>query len=136
MKNYYRINAMPPKGIERKRAHIVGGGIAGLATAVFLVDEAHMPGEKITIYESKALNGGCLEAAWDPKSARYRNPGSRMFERRYECTVLPDGKNSVDTNSGPYAPRRDVPGERGASHPLRLTPDGTRRAKSVRRRAP
>ena len=30
MKNYYRINATRPKGIERKRAHIVGGGIAGL----------------------------------------------------------------------------------------------------------
>jgi oleate hydratase len=63
MKNYYRINALPPKGIERKRAHIVGGGIAGLATAVFLVDDAHVPGKNITIYESAAVNGGCLEAA-------------------------------------------------------------------------
>ena len=43
-----------------------------------------MPGKNITIYESRAVPGGCLEAAWDPKSARY-NPGSRMFERRYEC---------------------------------------------------
>jgi len=85
MRNYDRINALPPKDIERKKAHIIGGGIAGLATATFLVDEAHMPGKNITIYESRALNGGCLEAAWDPKSARYRNPGSRMFERRYEC---------------------------------------------------
>ena len=85
MKNYYRINATPPKGIERKRAHIVGGGIAGFATAAFLIDEAHMPGKNITIYESRAVPGGCLEAAWDPKSARYKNPGSRMFERRYEC---------------------------------------------------
>ena len=85
MKNYYRINATRPKGIERKRAHIVGGGIAGFATAAFLIDEAHMPGKNITIYESRAVPGGCLEAAWDPKSARYKNPGSRMFERRYEC---------------------------------------------------
>ena len=54
MKNYDRINALPPKGIERKRAHIVGGGIAGLATAAFLVDDAHMPGKNITIYESAA----------------------------------------------------------------------------------
>ena len=37
MKNYYRINATRPKGIERKRAHIVGGGIAGFATAAFLI---------------------------------------------------------------------------------------------------
>jgi myosin-crossreactive antigen len=85
MKNYDRINALPPEGIERKRAHIVGGGIAGLASAVFLVDDAHMPGENITIYESAAVHGGGLDAAWDPKAAGYKNRGSRMFERRYEC---------------------------------------------------
>ena len=85
MKNYDRINALPPEGIERKSAHIVGGGIAGLATAAFLVDDAHMPGKNITIYESAAGTGGSLEAAWDPKANGYKNPGSRMFERRYEC---------------------------------------------------
>jgi oleate hydratase len=85
MKNYDRINALPPKGIERKRAHIVGGGIAGFATAAFLIDDAHMPGENITIYESAVMNGGCLDAHWDPKAEGYKNRGSRMFERRYEC---------------------------------------------------
>ena len=85
MRNYDRIHAMPPKDIERKKAHIVGGGIAGLATAAFLVDEAHMPAKNITIYESAAANGGCLDAHWDPKAAGYKNRGSRMFERRYEC---------------------------------------------------
>jgi oleate hydratase len=85
MKNYDRINALPPEGIERKSAHIVGGGIAGFATAVFLIDDAHMPAENITIYESAAGTGGSLEATWDPKVAGYKNPGSRMFERRYEC---------------------------------------------------
>ena len=85
MRNYDRINVLPPEGIERKRVHIIGGGIAGLATAAFLVDDAHMPGENITIYESAAVNAGCLEAHWDPKAKGYKNPGSRMFERRYEC---------------------------------------------------
>ena len=41
MKNHDRINAC--RGIERKRAHIIGGGIAGFATAAFLIDDAHMP---------------------------------------------------------------------------------------------
>ena len=27
MKNYDRINALPPKDIERKKAHIIGSGI-------------------------------------------------------------------------------------------------------------
>jgi oleate hydratase len=85
MKNYDRINALPPKGIEGKKAHIVGGGIAGFATAAFLIDDAHMPGKNITIYESAQDTGGCLEAHWDPKAPGYKNPGSRMFERRYEC---------------------------------------------------
>ena len=31
MRNYDRINAPAPDGIERKRAHIIGGGIAGLS---------------------------------------------------------------------------------------------------------
>ena len=85
MRNYDRIDALPPAGIERKKAHIVGGGIAGLATAAFLIDEAHMPGKNITVYESAAANGGCLDAHWDPKAAAFKNRGSRMFERRYEC---------------------------------------------------
>ena len=46
MKNYDRINALPPDGIERKRAHIVGGGIAGFAAAAFLVDEGPYAGRK------------------------------------------------------------------------------------------
>jgi myosin-crossreactive antigen len=46
MRNYDRINALPPEGINEKRAHIIGGGIAGLAAAAFLVDDAHMPGAK------------------------------------------------------------------------------------------
>jgi oleate hydratase len=85
MNNYDRVNAPPPDGIETKRAHIVGGGIAGLATVAFLVDDAHMPGENITIYEASAVNGGSLDAVWDPQAAGYKNRGSRMFERYYEC---------------------------------------------------
>lgn len=32
------------EGIENKKAYIISGGIAGLASAVFLIDDAHMPG--------------------------------------------------------------------------------------------
>ena len=96
MKNYDRINALPPKGIERKKAHIVGGGIAGFATAAFLIDDAHMPGENITIYEAEKVHGGCLDAHRFEKG--YKNRGSRMWERRYECTYFLLGKiPSIDT---------------------------------------
>ena len=65
MKNYDRINALPPKGIERKKAHIVGGGIAGFSTAAFLIDDAHMPPENITILGySKGGMIALSAAAW------------------------------------------------------------------------
>jgi len=41
MRIYDRINALPPKDIEKKSAHIVGGGIAGLSAAIALVTDAH-----------------------------------------------------------------------------------------------
>lgn len=49
--NIYRsmYHAKKPEGIENKKAYIIFGGIAGLAAAVFLIDDAHMPGENITI---------------------------------------------------------------------------------------
>ena len=39
--------------IENKKAFIIGGGIAGLAAAAFLIDDAGMPGSNITIYEKR-----------------------------------------------------------------------------------
>lgn len=48
-----------PEGIEQRKAYIVGGGIAGLATAAFLIDDAGMPGKNITIYEKRQNVGGC-----------------------------------------------------------------------------
>ena len=37
-------HAPKPEGIKQKKAYIIGGGIAGLATAAFLFDDAGMPG--------------------------------------------------------------------------------------------
>ena len=84
MKNYDRINALPPEGIESKRAHIVGGGIAGFATAAFLVDDAHMPAANITIYEALDVDGGCLDAAGD---SRRRVQESRIAHVRAALRV-------------------------------------------------
>lgn len=40
--NVYSLFYRPekPEGIEKRKAHIVGGGIAGLAAATFLIDDA------------------------------------------------------------------------------------------------
>jgi len=65
MRNYDRINTPAPDRITEKRAHIIGGGIAGLASAAFLVTDAHMPGANVTVYESLRVMGGSMDAAGD-----------------------------------------------------------------------
>lgn len=46
-----KYQAKAPEGIEKRKAYIIGGGIAGLSAAVYLVDDIHMPGVNITILE-------------------------------------------------------------------------------------
>jgi oleate hydratase len=84
MRNYDRINAIPPPGIESKRAHIIGGGIAGLAAAAFLVTDAHMAGDRVTVYESLPLLGGSMDGAGTAE-AGYTCRGERELEAFMEC---------------------------------------------------
>lgn len=49
-----------PEGIEGKSAYVVGTGLAGLAAACFLIRDAQMPGEHITLFEHLPVAGGCL----------------------------------------------------------------------------
>ncbi|WP_353227382.1 oleate hydratase [Novosphingobium sp.] len=84
MRNYDRINALPPERITEKRAHIIGGGIAGLSAAAFLATDAHMPASHITIYESLPLMGGAMDAAGDVAGG-YTSRGERELESYMEC---------------------------------------------------
>lgn len=83
--NIYNLfsKAPAPKGIENRKAHIIGGGIAGLAAAVFLIDDASMPGENITIYEKRKSVGGCCDAF--ENAMGYVCPGERELEPFMEC---------------------------------------------------
>jgi oleate hydratase len=80
-KTMYR--APKPEGIEKRKAYIVGGGIAGLAAAVFLADDAGMPGKNITILEKLPIFGGCLDGIRKQKG--YQNRGERELEPYMEC---------------------------------------------------
>ncbi len=55
-----------PKGVDDKSAYIVGGGLAGLATAVFLIRDGQMKGENIHIFEELTLSGGSLDGKFIP----------------------------------------------------------------------
>lgn len=83
--NIYNLfsKAPPPEGIADKKAHIIGGGIAGLSAAVFLIDDASMPGENITIYEKRGALGGCCDATCNAEG--YICPGERELEPFMEC---------------------------------------------------
>ena len=83
--NIYRTfyHAPAPEGIERKKAYIVGGGIAGLATAAFLIDDAHMPAENITILEKSLVVGGSMDGT--ENESGYLCRGERELEPYMEC---------------------------------------------------
>ena len=65
--------------------YLVGGGIASLAAAAFLIRDGNIPGQNITILEESATIGGSLDAAGNPIDG-YIMRGGRMFESKYLCT--------------------------------------------------
>jgi len=84
MRNYDRVNPRKPEGIERRKAYIVGGGIAGLSAAAFLVRDAHMPGENITVYDQLPVFGGSMDACGNAEVG-YVSRGERELEPYMEC---------------------------------------------------
>jgi oleate hydratase len=65
------------------KAHIVGGGFAGLAAARLLIRNARVPGPDITIYEAKSKLGGGYFVDGDPQHG-YNLPGS-VFDKEFRC---------------------------------------------------
>lgn len=74
-----------PETVPQAHHHIVGGGIAGLTTAVFLIRDAGVPGERIHIYEQLAVAGGSLDGSGYATTG-YLIRGGRMFEEHFACT--------------------------------------------------
>jgi oleate hydratase len=76
-------HAKKPEGIEQRKAYIIGGGIAGLATAAFLVDDAGIPGKNITILERYSDVGGCCDGIRGEFG--YLCRAEREMEQYMEC---------------------------------------------------
>ena len=66
-------------------AYLVGGGIASLAAAVYLVRDAGYAGSRIRIFERDAVLGGSLDGAGNDTDG-YVVRGGRMFEPHFGCT--------------------------------------------------
>lgn len=77
--------------------YLVGGGIASLAAAAFLIRDADVPGHNITILEQLDRLGGSLDGAGSPQDG-YVLRGGRMIESKYLCTY--DLFSSIPTLDG------------------------------------
>lgn len=73
-----------PEGVEAKTAWFVGSGLASLAGAAFLIRDAHMAGDKITILERLGLPGGALDGIKEPEKG-FVIRGGREMEDHFEC---------------------------------------------------
>lgn len=68
------------------KAYLVGGGIASLACAAYLIRDGHVPGRNIRIFEEARTAGGSLDAQGSADTG-YVLRGGRMFdEEAYTCT--------------------------------------------------
>ena len=86
MNNYQRITPRKPKGVENKRAFLIGSGIGSLAAAEYLIRDGQMKGEQITIFEQARLSGGAMDGAGNPENG-FVVRGGREMEEHYECLL-------------------------------------------------
>ncbi|MBZ9686868.1 oleate hydratase [Clostridium estertheticum] len=101
MGNYQRINPLKKDGIENKRAYLIGGGIASLSAAAYMIRDGHMDGKNITIMEETHVLGGGMDGAGDAQEG-YIIRGGRELEEHYECSwdlfsFIPSLKNPSRT---------------------------------------
>lgn len=85
--------------------YLVGGGIASLAAAVFLIRDGDVRGHTITILEESSRIGGSLDAAGNATDG-YVMRGGRMIESKYLCTY--DLLSSIPTLDGTRTVTKEI----------------------------
>ncbi len=79
------------------KAHIVGGGFGGLAAAGYLIPNAGVSGQDITIYDADERMGGGFFLGGSAESG-YNLPGS-VFDNEFRCAF--DLLDTVPSASNP-----------------------------------
>lgn len=75
-----------PASRSDTKAYLVGGGIAALASAAYLIRDGGLPGANVSVLEQTSLLGGSLDGAGSPDHG-YVIRGGRMFTyEAYTCT--------------------------------------------------
>ena len=73
-----------PAGVDDKKAWLVGGGLASMAAAGFLIRDGQMKPENITIFEASGVDGGALDGSGDAETG-WKIRGGREMENHFEC---------------------------------------------------
>jgi oleate hydratase len=80
------IHASKSPGNRKRKTYLVGGGIASLASAAYLIRDGGLVGANISIFEAGSVLGGSLDGAGSPDQG-YVIRGGRMFTyEAYTCT--------------------------------------------------
>ena len=90
---------------ERRKAWIIGSGIAGLSAAFYMIRDGGMAGEDITILDTMHIEGGSLDGAGNPEDG-YIVRGGREMNWNYDnlwdmfqdvqALELPEGYSVLD----------------------------------------
>ena len=75
---------MKTEDLKDSKVYIIGSGIAGLASAVYLIKDAGIIPANIHILEKDLISGGATDGAGNPEQG-YVVRGGRMHEMHYEC---------------------------------------------------
>jgi oleate hydratase len=105
---------------EETNAYLVGGGIASLAAAVHLIQDAKVPPNQIHILESGQLPGGSMDGAGNAETG-YILRGGRMLNFSYLCTYdllskVPSLKDPSKTVKQELDEFNAVPGNKTNAH--------------------
>ncbi|HIW20686.1 MAG TPA: oleate hydratase [Candidatus Dorea intestinavium] len=73
-----------PEGVDNKSAYLVGGGLASLAAASFLIRDGQMKGDHIHILEELNIAGGGLDGLYEDNRG-FVIRGGREMENHFEC---------------------------------------------------
>jgi oleate hydratase len=96
------------------KAHIVGGGFGGLAAAAYLIRNAGVSGQDITIYEADQQMGGGFSLGGSAETG-YSLPGS-VFDSEFRCTF--DPLQAIPSASDPNISVKDEFFTFNARHPF------------------
>ena len=69
---------------KASKVYLIGSGIASLASAVYLIRDAGVPGGNIHILEQDDVLGGALDGAGDAETG-FIIRGGRMHEEHFVC---------------------------------------------------